>query len=130
MRILIYIIQDKFYMEKNQFTNILVSGWEHFHENENILNLLDPIKLAQLTSYDFAQILTSSFTAAEIAFIREKRMKALNNIAAKRHREKERMDNKRIQNEIMQLQKQKDELSKEKLLLQLEVVAYHEKTNS
>ncbi|KAI6655729.1 hypothetical protein LOD99_1871 [Oopsacas minuta] len=111
-------------MEKEMLEPILIKGWRIYYGEQNFLSLLDPVKLAKLTSKDFSMIISEKFSPTEVAFIREKRMKALNNIAAKKHREKERSSERNIELELDKLKMKRDALLEEKLNLQNQLLAY------
>ena len=103
--------------------DILVKEWRSHSCGLNVLNLLDPGKLVALTTKEFSTVLSDKLSPAEVAFIKEKRMKALNNIAAKKHREKERRKERTIELELNDLVIERDELIKEKNNLQLQLLS-------
>ena len=111
-------------METDLLELILVNGWKKYLKDDNLLTLLDPLKLVKLSADEFSVVLTRSFTTSEIAFIREKRMKALNNVAAKRHREKERTNCLKFEFELTKLQLERDELLREKSMLQNQIYSF------
>ena len=111
-------------METNMLELILVNGWKKTLRDDNFLSLLDPLKLVKLSTEEFSMVLAKSLTPSEIAFIREKRMKALNNIAAKRHREKERTNYHKSELELTKLQMERNELIQEKKILQNQIQTY------
>ena len=111
-------------METDSLELILVNGWKKLFKDDNFLGLLDPLKLSMLSTENFNMIISKSFSPSEIAFIREKRMKALNNIAAKKHREKERNNCQVFERELKKLELERDELLQEKTILQDQIYSY------
>eukprot|EP00800_Vazella_pourtalesii_P018165 TRINITY_DN5747_c0_g2_i1.p1 TRINITY_DN5747_c0_g2~~TRINITY_DN5747_c0_g2_i1.p1 ORF type:complete len:111 (-),score=14.47 TRINITY_DN5747_c0_g2_i1:136-468(-) len=102
--------------------DMLVKEWRTDSCDLNVLNLVDSERLVSLTTKEFSTMLEDKFSPAEVAFIKEKRMKALNNIAAKKHREKERKKDRIIELELNNLVIERDELIKEKESLQLQLL--------
>ena len=102
--------------------DILVKECRSHSCDLNVFNQLDSSKLVALTTKEFSKILSDKFSPGEVAYIKEKRMKALNNIAAKKHREKERRKDLTTELEFDNLVIERNELIKEKKNLQLQLL--------